>query len=147
MAIATDWALVENGLPVTAVRFKVDGSMRYPLTSPEVEVTYRNRFWGSIATADGVGPSGKGFPAIGVGVPVFVSIVRISMVPVVAFVAARSVALVGGGGGLPLLLPPPPPPPPQPQATAQSIAQKSPRTFDRARWALGLRPSSGPGGS
>jgi len=72
---------------------------------------------------------------------VFVSIVRTSMVPVVAFVAARSVALVGGGGGLPLLLPPPPPPP-QPQATAQSIAQKSPRTFDRARWALGLRPSS-----
>ena len=30
-------------------------------------------------------------PEIGVGVPVFASIVRISMVPVVAFVTARSV--------------------------------------------------------
>src|SRR5215469_16228175 len=124
MAIAMDWPLVANGLPVTAVRFKVDGSIRYPLTSPEVEVTYRNRFWGSIATADGVGPSGKGLPAIGVGVPVFGSIVRMSMVPVVAFVTARSVALVGGGGGgggggVPLLFPPPP----QPQASAQSMAQ------------------------
>src|SRR4029077_950212 len=118
MAIATDWALVVNGLPVTAVSFKVDGSTRYPLTSPEADVTYRNRFWGSIATADGVGPSGKGLPAIGVGLPVFASIVRMSMVPVVAFVTARSLALVGGGGGLPLLLLPPPPP--QPQATPQS---------------------------
>src|SRR5256885_14041342 len=59
MAIMTDWALVANGLPPTAVSFKVDGSIRYPLISPEVEVTYRKRFWGSIATADGVGPSGR----------------------------------------------------------------------------------------
>src|ERR1700757_1828851 len=133
MAIATDWALVENGLPVTAVSFKVDGSIRYPLTSPAVEVTYRNRFWGSIATADGVGPSGRGSPAIGVGVPVILSIVRMSIVPPAAFVTARGVARVGAGGGLlPLLLPPPPP---QPQATAQSSAHKSPCTSGRARWA------------
>jgi hypothetical protein len=65
-------------------------------------------------------------------VPVCVSIVSMSMVPVVAFVTARSEALVGGGRGLlPLLLPPPPPP--QPQATLQSIAHNSPCTFDRAR--------------
>ena len=63
------------------------------------------------------------------------------MVPVVAFVTARRVALVGGGGGgggggLPLL-----PPPPQPQTSAQSIAQKTPRTSDTARWAFWFRPS------
>src|SRR5580765_569961 len=130
MATATEWALVENGLPVTAVSFRLDGSIRYPLISPELEATYRKRFLGSIATADGVGPSGKGLPAIGVGTPVFGSVVRVSMVPVVAFVTASRVALVGGGGGgggLPL---PSPPPPPQPQASAQSIAQKTPRTSD-----------------
>ena len=70
MAIATGWALVKNGLPVTGVKFKVDGLIRYPLTSPEVEVTYRKRFCGSIATADGVGPSGRGLAAIGAGLPV-----------------------------------------------------------------------------
>src|ERR1700733_15521139 len=47
MAIATGWPLVENGLPVTADRFKGDGSIIYPVTAPELEGTYRNRFWGS----------------------------------------------------------------------------------------------------
>jgi len=38
-AIATDWALVANGLPVIEVRFRLDGSIEYPLTSPDEVVT------------------------------------------------------------------------------------------------------------
>jgi hypothetical protein len=163
IVIATGWALIGNGLPGTGVRFKVDESIAYPLTWPDVLDTYRNRFRGSIAMADGFGPSWKGLPATGVGVPVVLSIVRISRVPGVEFVTARSVALVAllllvlleeavPLEVLELLLDELLPieeeelllligeeellllsPPPQPQAAPQKAAHKSVRTFDRAR--------------
>src|SRR5204863_4625527 len=102
--IATDWALVRNGLPLIMISLPVDESSRYPLTSPEGLVTYRNRFWGSTAMPRGIGPPGRGLPEVGVGMPVCVSLVKASRLPAASFVTERSGALVGGGGGV--VLPP-----------------------------------------
>ena len=64
------------------------------------------------------------------------------MVPVVEFVTARSVALVGAGGGLLLPVEPPEEPPPPPQAQTQvSSAPRQARSVGRTTSATASKPS------